>query len=80
MKGSVLAAFLGYEFDDVERGFTLPRAGLYELGDLRIDQDVEIWTSKRWRQVCRGRATSCSSADSCLMPALCQVEYEMSKG
>ena len=30
------------------------RAGLYELGDLRIDQDVECGATKRRRQVCRG--------------------------
>jgi hypothetical protein len=51
MKASVLAAFLGCEFDDVERGFTLTRVDLYELRDLRINQDVEFWTSKRRRQV-----------------------------
>jgi hypothetical protein len=54
MKGSALAAFLGCEIDGVERGFVFTRAGLYELGDLRIDQDVEFWTSKRRHQVCRG--------------------------
>jgi hypothetical protein len=54
MKGSVLAAFLGCEFDGVEAGIAVMRPGLYELGDLRIDQDVQFWTSKRRRQVCRG--------------------------
>ena len=54
MKGSVLAAFLGCEFDGVEGGFAVTRASLYELGDLGVDQDVNIWTSKRRRQVCRG--------------------------
>jgi hypothetical protein len=54
MKGSVLAAILGCEFDGVEAGISVTRAGLYELGDLRIDQDVEFWTTKRRRQVCRG--------------------------
>ena len=54
MKGSVLAAFLGCEFDGVEGGIAVTRASLYELGDLRIDQDVEFWTSKHRRQVRRG--------------------------
>jgi hypothetical protein len=54
MKGSILAALLGYEFDGVEGGIAVTRAGLYELGDLCIDQDVEFWTSKRRCQVCRG--------------------------
>jgi hypothetical protein len=54
MKGSVLAAFLGCEFDGVEGGIAVTCAGLYELGDLRIDQDVEVWASKRRRQICRG--------------------------
>jgi hypothetical protein len=54
MKGSVLAAFFGCEFNGVEGGIAVARAGLYEPGDLRIDQDVEFWTSKRRRQVCRG--------------------------
>jgi hypothetical protein len=53
MKGSVLAAFLGCEFDGMEGGIAVTRAGLYKLGDLRIDQDIEIRTSKRRRQVCR---------------------------
>jgi hypothetical protein len=54
MKGSILAAFLGCEFDGVEGGIAVTRAGLYEPGDLGIDQDVEFWASKRRRQVCRG--------------------------
>ena len=54
MKGSVLAAFLSCELDGVEGGIAVTRAGLYELGGLRIDQDVEFWTSKRRRKVCRG--------------------------
>lgn len=54
MKKSVLAAFLGCEFDGVERGLAVTLAGLYELGDLRIDQDVEFWATKRRCQVCRG--------------------------
>jgi hypothetical protein len=76
----MLTAFLGCEFDSVEGGFAVTRAGLYELGDLSIDQDIEFWASKRRRQVCRGGAASCSSAYSCLLPTLCRVEYKMSKG
>ena len=53
MKERVLAAFLGCEFDGVETGITVMRAGLYELGDLRINQDVQFWASKRRSQVCR---------------------------
>jgi hypothetical protein len=33
----------------VEGRFAVTRAGLYELGDLRIDRDVEFWTFKRRR-------------------------------
>ena len=76
----MLTAFLGCEFDSVEGGIAVTRAGLYELGDLRVDQDVQFWTYKRRRQVCRGGATPCPSTYSCLLPALCRVEYEMSKG
>ena len=53
MKERVLAAFLGCEFDGVEARIAVILPGLYELGDLRIDQDVQFWTSKRRRQVCR---------------------------
>ena len=77
MKGSVLAAFLGCEFDGVEGGIAVTRASLYELGDLCIDQDVEFWTSKHRRQVRRGRAASYSSPYSCLLPTLCQVGCKM---
>lgn len=49
MKKSVLTAFLGCKFDGVEGGLVVPRAGLYELGNLRIDQDVEFWATKRRR-------------------------------